>query len=89
MSATKRLYNEIFQGDKENTDENKINKGNKAKKTPDVPVHSPISFPMITKDKDANTVNKQYKATKQAAGRSEKIWMPETKRSPLLLAKIQ
>ena len=52
----------------ETTDENKSGKGNKAKKTPNVPVHSPIPFPTITENKNANTVNKQDKATKQAAG---------------------
>ena len=58
-SATKRLYDEISQGEKETTDENKSKKGKKAKKTPDVPVHSLIPFPMITEDKDANTIDKQ------------------------------
>ena len=88
MSATKRSYDEISQGDKETTDK-KINKGNKARKTPDVPVNSPIIFPMITEDKDANTVDEQDKTSKQATGGSGFFWMPETKRYPLLLAKFQ
>ena len=63
-SATKMSYGEISQDKMETTDKNKSNKGNRARTTSDVPVHNPIPFPMITENKDANTVDKQDKKSK-------------------------
>ena len=60
-----------------------------AKKKPNVPVHSQILFPMVTEDKDANTVSKQDEATKQATNESVKNWIPETKQKTLLLTESQ